>query len=106
LLAGLTALSITLGYYFLGEDSLSAVVLFSLIFNFLAYFFSDRIALSASGARELKRDELPWLHEEVKKLSKKMDIPAPRLYVSETSQANAFATGRNPKNGVVCVTAG
>ncbi len=106
LLAGLTALFITLGYYFLGEDSIVAVIIFSLLFNFIAYFFSDKIALSASGARELKKDELPWLHKEVKELSKKMDIPVPRLYVSETSQANAFATGRNPKNGVVCVTAG
>lgn len=106
LLAGLTALFITLGYYFLGEDSMFAVILFSLIFNFVAYFFSDKIALAASGARELKTDELPWLHKEVEKLSKKMEIPVPRLYVSETSQANAFATGRNPKNGVVCVTAG
>lgn len=106
LLAGLTALFITLGYYFLGEDSMVAVIIFLLLFNFIAYFFSDKIALSASGARELKKDELPWLHKEVKELSKKMDIPVPRLYVSETSQANAFATGRNPKNGVVCVTAG
>ncbi len=106
MLAGLTALFLGLGYYFLGEGGIYYALIFSLLFNLVAYWFSDKLALLANGAQPLSKEQLPWLYSETEKLCKKMDIPMPKLYVSNQSQPNAFATGRNPKNSAVCVTAG
>jgi heat shock protein HtpX len=73
---------------------------------FLQYYTSDKIALRASGAKIVERDQAPELHDMVERLCAMADLPKPRLAVVPTEVPNAFATGRNPKNSVVAVTEG
>jgi heat shock protein HtpX len=72
----------------------------------LQYFTSDKIALRASRAKLVDREEAPELHDMVERLCAMADLPKPRLAVIPTDVPNAFATGRNPKNSVVAVTEG
>ena len=72
----------------------------------LQYFTSDKLALAASGAKVVERDEAPELHAMVERLCALADLPKPRIAVIETDMPNAFATGRNPKNSAVAVTTG
>lgn len=78
----------------------------ALAINLGAYFFSDRLVLRMSGARPLPRDEAPALHAMLDELAARAAIPAPRLYLTPEAQPNAFATGRDPRHGVVAVAAG
>jgi heat shock protein HtpX len=73
---------------------------------FLQYFTSDKIALAASGAKVVDRDQAPELHDMVERLSAMADLPKPRVAVIPTDVPNAFATGRSPKHAVVAVTEG
>ena len=73
---------------------------------FVSYFFSDKIALASVSAQPVARENAPELYGIVERLSQRAGIPMPRLYFSPEMAPNAFATGRNPRNGVVCVTAG
>jgi heat shock protein HtpX len=73
---------------------------------FLQYYTSDKIALRASGAKVVEREEAPELHDMVERLCAMADLPKPRVAVIPTDVPNAFATGRNPKNSVVAVTEG
>ncbi|MEU5664698.1 zinc metalloprotease HtpX [Streptomyces longwoodensis] len=70
------------------------------------YWFSDRIALFAMRGRVVERDEYPELHAVVDRLCALADMPKPVVAVSVMEMPNAFATGRNPDNAVVCVTTG
>jgi heat shock protein HtpX len=106
LLAGLTALLILVGYALGGTEYLPFTLFFTLIFNFVAFFFSDKIALAMNKAKELPLQTAPELHKKIELLSKKMGIKKPKLYVSPFSQPNAFATGRGPNNSSVCFTQG
>jgi heat shock protein HtpX len=96
-----------------------AVVLFSVLhaglglmlvivigIGLLQYFTSDKLALAASGAKVVSREEAPDLHEMVERLCAMADLPKPRVAVVDTDVPNAFATGRNPKHAVVAVTTG
>jgi heat shock protein HtpX len=74
--------------------------------NFVAYFFSDKIALATYRAQPVTREQLPRAYGIVERLSQKMSIPMPKLYVIPTDSPNAFATGRNPQHASVAVTAG
>jgi heat shock protein HtpX len=98
--------------FVVGAGSLAApsyAWLFAIIgvaMNLGSWFFSDRLVLRSSGARPLGPDEAPELHQMVDELSRAAGIPTPKLYLVEEDYANAFATGRNPANGAVAVTAG
>ncbi len=81
-------------------------VAFSLVMNILAFWFSDKIALSIARAKPVERRELPELYNVVENLSIAAGLPMPRLYIINEPQLNAFATGRNPKNSAVAVTTG
>jgi heat shock protein HtpX len=72
----------------------------------LQYFTSDKLALAASGAKVVERDEAPALHDMVERLCSMADLPKPRIALIDTDMPNAFATGRNPKNAAVAVTTG
>jgi heat shock protein HtpX len=76
------------------------------VMNLGAYFFSDRMVLRMSGAKEIGPEEAPDLHAIVEELALRARIPKPRVCIMEEDQPNAFATGRNPKHGVVAVTRG
>ena len=70
------------------------------------YYTSDKLALMASGAKVVDRDEAPALHDMVERLCMQADLPKPRVAVIDSDVPNAFATGRNPKNSAVAVTRG
>jgi heat shock protein HtpX len=70
------------------------------------YFTSDKLALAASGAKVVGRDEAPELHDMVERLCAMADLPKPRIAIVDTDVPNAFATGRNPKHAAVAVTTG
>jgi len=72
----------------------------------LQYFTSDKIALAASGAKVVERDQAPELHDMVERLCALADLPKPRIAVVDTDVPNAFATGRSPKHAAVAVTTG
>jgi heat shock protein HtpX len=70
------------------------------------YFTSDKLALLASGAKVVERDDAPELHAMVERLCAMADLPKPKLAVIDTDVPNAFATGRSPKHAAVAVTTG
>ena len=71
-----------------------------------SYYSSDKIVLAMSKARPVTKEEFPYLYNVVEGLAIAAGIPAPRCYVIDDTAPNAFATGRNPKNSVICVTTG
>jgi heat shock protein HtpX len=75
-------------------------------FAIFQYFSSAKLALLASGAKVVERDEAPALHDMVERLCALADIPKPKVAIIDTHVPNAFATGRNPKNAAVAVTTG
>jgi len=77
-----------------------------LVFNFISYWFSDRIALMMHRAQEVTREQVPELFQIVEELTRKAGIPMPRVYVIPSETPNAFATGRNPSHAAVAVTEG
>jgi heat shock protein HtpX len=70
------------------------------------YYTSDKLALAASGAKVVERDQAPELHAMVERLCAMADLPKPRVAVIDTDVPNAFATGRSPKHAAVAVTRG
>jgi len=105
LLGALTGILVGIGAA-LGSGFLHASVALAALLNLGAWFFSDRIVLALSHARELPPDEAPRLHAMVAELAHQAAIPKPRVYWTPDLQPNAFATGRSPTNAVVAVTAG
>jgi heat shock protein HtpX len=105
LMGSLTALVLGFGAL-IAPGSLYLFAALALAMNLGAYFFSDRIVLRMHHAREVTPAEAPDLHAMVEELSAKAEIPKPRVYVMDQAQPNAFATGRNPKHGVVAITEG
>lgn len=74
--------------------------------SLLQLFTSDKIALAASGAKVVEREQAPELHDMVERLCTMADLPKPRIAVIDTDMPNAFATGRSPKHSAVAVTRG
>jgi heat shock protein HtpX len=105
LLAGLTALFIGVGWA-IGGAALWFFVIFSVLMNVAAYFWSDKFAIKASRAKEVSEAEAPELHQLVSELAQLYDVPKPRVYLIPSDQPNAFATGRNPEHAAVAVTQG
>src|SRR5215475_5872379 len=105
LIAALTALLIAIGGA-LGGGFLYLFVGLAVLMNVVGYWFSDKIALSASHARPVKPGEMPGLEEAVADLARRADLPVPRLYLIPSEQPNAFATGRDPSHAAVAVTRG
>jgi len=73
---------------------------------FFQYFTSDKLALAASGAKVVERDQAPELHDMIERLCAMADLPKPRVAIIDTDVPNAFATGRSPKHAAVAVTRG
>ena len=82
-----------------------AVVL-AIIQAWSSYYYSDKITLFISGARELKREENVQLHRIIENLAITAGLPKPKIYLIEDSAPNAFATGRDPNHAVIAVTSG
>lgn len=105
LLGVLTALLVGVGSA-VSPGHTSTFLVIAAVMNLGAYFFSDRMVLRISGAREAGPAEAPELHALVAELAARAGIPKPRVFVIDQPQPNAFATGRNPAHGVVAVTTG
>lgn len=104
---------VALFVYFLSlwlfDDTVLAVIigiLFSFITSFASYYNSDKIVLSLNKARVATKEEYRQLNDILEGLCLATGLPMPKLYVMEDKAMNAFATGRNPKNAVICVTTG
>src|SRR6266568_4098617 len=106
LMAFLIALLGIGGYSFGGGGGMLLFGSVGLIFNFVSYWFSDRIALMMHRAQEVTREQLPDVYESVDRLTRKAGMPMPRIYVIPSQTPNAFATGRNPSHAAVAVTEG
>jgi heat shock protein HtpX len=105
LLGALSALVVAAGGA-LGPQWLWGSLVLAMGMNLFAWFFSDRLVLRMSGAREVSRQEAPELHRMVEELSTKAGLPKPRVFLVDAPHANAFATGRNPEKAAVAVTRG
>jgi len=106
LLGLLTALILIVGQAMGGRQGLVIAFFFAVVMNLGSYWFSDKIVLSMYGARELSPSDAPGVHAMVEELAQNAGIPKPRVMIVAQDSPNAFATGRNPEHGVVCVTAG
>ena len=110
LFSGFLIFAMIIGYVFsvAMESSiiLYIIVGFSIISSFIAYWFSDKIVLRMSNAKELKFEDNKELYRLVENLCISIGLPLPKIYIINDSAPNAFATGRNPKNAVIAVTTG
>ncbi len=106
LVAALTALFMAVGYFIGGQSGMFIAFLVAAGTNLFAYWNSDKMVLGMQGAVEVDPARAPDLYRMVETLSQRAGIPTPRLYVIETAQPNAFATGRNPQNAAVAVSSG
>ncbi|HUO27508.1 MAG TPA: zinc metalloprotease HtpX [Candidatus Aquilonibacter sp.] len=106
LLTLLTLLLMFIGRAFGGERGMILALIFAAVMNFVSYFYSDKIALAMYRAQPVTREELPRAYQIVERLTQKIGIPMPKIYVIPTESPNAFATGRNPSHASVAVTHG
>ncbi len=106
LLTAMTLLLMVAGRAFGGQRGMLMALIFAAIMNFVSYFFSDKIALAMYRAQAVSRDDLPRVYNIVERLSQKVGLPTPKVYVIPTDSPNAFATGRNPSHASVAVTQG
>jgi heat shock protein HtpX len=88
------------------DVGLIPMILIVVAIAFFQYFTSDKLALAASGAKVVERDQAPELHDMVERLCAMADLPKPRVAIIDTDVPNAFATGRSPKHSAVAVTRG
>ena len=105
-LAALTALFLFVGGALGGRTGMTVALVMAGAMNFFAYWYSDKLALKMSGAREVSEAETPQLHSIVAGLAQKAGIPKPKVYLIAQQTPNAFATGRNPDHAAVAVTEG
>src|SRR6202040_133952 len=106
LLTALTLLLMFIGRYFGGQNGMILALVFAAVMNFVSYFYSDKIALAMYRAQPVTREELPRAYAAVERLTQKIGLPMPKIYVIPTESPNAFATGRNPQHASVAVTHG
>ncbi|OPJ63731.1 zinc metalloprotease HtpX [Clostridium chromiireducens] len=106
LMSSLTILVVLIGGALGGQSGMMMALIFALIMNGGSYWFSDRIALSMTGAKPLSRNDNIEIYTMVERLTSNAGIPMPGLYITPSMQPNAFATGRNPKHSAVAVTQG
>lgn len=106
LLGVLTGLFMMIGNALGGTGGMVIALLFAVAMNMGAWWFSDKMALAMSGAKEAPQETYPALHRSVERLAQNAGIPKPRVFIIETHVPNAFATGRSPQRGAVAVTSG
>ncbi len=106
LLTALTLLLMVVGRALGGPNGMLLALGIAVVTNFVAYFFSDKIALRTYRAQAVTREQLPRVYNVVERMTQKIGLPMPKIYVIPTESPNAFATGRNPKHASVAVTEG
>jgi heat shock protein HtpX len=106
LLAALTALFMAVGYFIGGTNGMLIAFGIAVVTNIIGYWNADKLVLSMQRAREVSPQSAPALYDMVEQLARQAGIPMPRVYVIDSEQPNAFATGRNPQNAAVAVSRG
>ena len=106
LLAVMTALFMAVGYFIGGTSGMIIAFGVAVVMNLISYWNADKLVLSVQGARPIDQRSAPDLYQMVGRLAANAGLPMPKIYVIETAQPNAFATGRNPQNAAVAVTTG
>jgi heat shock protein HtpX len=106
LLAGLAGLFLTVGFLLGGEGGMVIALAIAVAVNLFAYWNSGDVLLRMYGAREVDRRSAPHLHAIIEQLARRAGLPLPRVYVIESDQPNAFATGRSPAHAAVAATTG
>jgi heat shock protein HtpX len=106
LMAVLGALFVGVGQLWGGTNGALLALAIAAAINFAMYFFSDRIALASARAKPVEEHQLPNVYSIVRSLAQRENMPMPRIYLIESAQPNAFATGRNPRHAAVAVTSG
>jgi heat shock protein HtpX len=106
LMAAMTALFLAFGYVLGGQTGMFMALAFAVVTNFISYWNADKMVLRMAGAREVDASSMPDLHDMVARLARNANLPMPKVYVIDTPQPNAFATGRNPENAAVAATTG
>jgi heat shock protein HtpX len=106
LMLALTMLVVIIGIALWGDAGASFGIIAAIIMNVLSYWFADKAVLAMTGARALAPGEHPKLVQMVQTLATNANLPMPKVYMIDTPEPNAFATGRDPEHGVVAVTRG
>lgn len=105
LLGGLTGLFLLIGSFF-GQNGLLFALIFAGGMNFVSYWWSDKIVLKIYRAKEADRNEYSELYSLIEEVRHSAKLPMPKVYIVNSPQANAFATGRNKNHAAVAVTTG
>ncbi|MFZ2225843.1 MAG: M48 family metallopeptidase [Candidatus Moraniibacteriota bacterium] len=109
-ITGFLIFVIGVGYIFAGAMGNSTVlyvaVIFSVLMSFGSYWWSDKIVLAMSSAKPINHDSNKEIYHLVENLCITAGLPAPKIYIIDDSAMNAFATGRDPQHGVICLTTG
>jgi heat shock protein HtpX len=106
LLAAMTGLFLAIGFMLGGEAGMAIALLIAIAMNAFAYWNSDRMVLSMYGAKEVDERSGGAYYRIVAQLAERAELPMPRVYIIDSDQPNAFATGRNPENAAVAATTG
>ena len=106
LFALLTSVLVGIGYVIGGFGGMIGFLVLAGIMNFGMYWFSDKLVLRMSGAKEVSPQQEPRLHAAVEEIAGMTGLPKPKVYVIQNEAPNAFATGRSPNNAVVAATTG
>jgi heat shock protein HtpX len=106
LMAGLMGLFLIAGQLLGGSQGLVLALILGSAFNFIMYFFSDKLVLRMYGAQVVTEEQAPELYRMVDRLRQRAGLPMPAVAIAPHEQPNAFATGRNPNHAVVAVTTG
>jgi heat shock protein HtpX len=106
LLAGLTGLFMAVGYLIGGGSGALIALIIAAATNLFSYWNADKLVLSMHGAQEVDEHSAPELVAIVRELAQRGGLPMPRVYLMDSPQPNAFATGRNPQHAAVCATTG
>ncbi len=102
----LSFIFVMVGKLLAGNVGMTVFFIISLGINLFSYYFSDKIVLTIYRAKQMPYNEFPEVHHIVREVADKAGIKKPGLYISPIHQPNAFATGRNPENGVIVLTYG
>ena len=106
LLAAMTGLFLVVGYFIGGERGMLMALLLAAGMNAFAYWNSDKMVLRMYGAREVDRASAPEFYSIVERLAQQGGLPMPRVYIIDSPQPNAFATGRDPQHAAVAASTG
>ena len=106
LLTLMTVILVLIGAHYGGRNGMILAFAFSLAMNAFSYFYSDKLALAMYRAQPVTREELPRVYQVVERMTQRVGLPMPKIYVIPNDSPNAFATGRSPQHAAVAVTQG